>query len=135
MNREIKFRGQRIDTKEWIYGGLIESNFRAWIKSDNDLLINPRLVNPEFADWRCIEVNPETVGQYTGLNDKNGKEIYEGDIVQRKQKVLYNIKYHNNAYCITADIMSTRSKFENLWNLYSDDIEVISNIHRQSRIN
>lgn len=70
--RELKFRGKTLNEGEWIYGMTISHGTIA--RKKNNLYME---VAPD--KWKGID--PETVGQFTGLLDRNGKEIYEGDIL------------------------------------------------------
>lgn len=75
--REILFRGKQIDNGEWVYGNLVKSNGKYFIYYEEpDEMC-------QTGNWLFYKVvDPSTVGQYTGLTDKNGKKIFEGDIVR-----------------------------------------------------
>lgn len=93
--REIKFRGKRIDNGEWVYGSLLLIENLAYVYNGDSC---PSEVNFEY---EFIAVDPATVGQYTGLKDKNGKEIWGGDIIEcigSDNKPIRHLVRYNDEY-------------------------------------
>lgn len=91
--RTIKFRGKSILTDEWFYGDLVHSA---------DTKRTAILVNDKDSYDEC-EVVPETAGQFTGLYDKNGKEIYEGDILKWSKGRLYVVKFWDGMFYASVE--------------------------------
>lgn len=120
--REILFRGKRVDNGEWMEGDLIQSRDKTYIHPKaNSFRVSETGLSKLIV---LREVYPETVGQYTGLTDKNGKKIFEGDIIRSNSERGY-IEYYPNDCAF--DVVDDHGFY---W-LISEmsNIEVIGNIH------
>ena len=121
--RTIKFRGKSILTDEWLYGDLVHSA---------DKKRTAILVNDKDSYDEC-EVDSETIGQFTGLYDANGKRIYEGDIVKWKaDNRLYAVIFKWGMFYASVEVCNQEiyGGFP-LHALAGDekDIEIVGNIY------
>ena len=118
--RKILFRGKRADNSEWEYGDL-------WCNPYGKRVVC--IVSPinDQGTTGGNEVDPETVGQYTGVPDKNGTKIFEGDIVEilTENEEIGVVEYDDGGFQIESDgfIVDFHT------NINGTDLEVIGNIH------
>lgn len=129
----IKFRGKRKDNGEWVYGYYIKnSEGRGFIVHSIyiDLIDNPSTAKPGIT---CFEVVPETVGQCTGLKDKNDKEIYEGDICKVPEKQYEWFKKGKTFEVEWDKGMTGFNPFRN-HSYLENHCEVIGNIHENKEL-
>ena len=123
MNREIKFRGKRKEGSEWLYGLPYKVN------NDYYIQVEGGLNSPDY-----YRVDSNTIGQFTGLLDKNGKEIYEGDLLdcdpspqlpENPIKVGWSNKYAS--FVLNKSGWAYSHYFGEALN--PEDCEIIGNIH------
>lgn len=137
--REIKFRGKRIDNGEWVYGSLIQCDItgkRYILPMGSDANESDKVGHEGCLMLFTFEVIPETVGQFTGLKDKNGKEIYEGDICNCREyecfgKVEWNNEEAGFYFCVVME--GGGFEEEHLYD-YVDELEVIGNIYENPEL-
>lgn len=140
--REIKFRGKSIQTGEWVYGGYVKHQTHT-LAPLYDPTREPKPV-PEyqhlilksgFSDWNMAkplemhEVKEETVGEFTGLRDKNGVEIFEGDIgfFSHSPQDIGAVQW------VDAGLWFVKQD-KTYYNMRSAEFQIIGNIHENSEL-
>lgn len=136
--REILFRGKWTHNGEWFEGYLVRNYLE-----EGDAYI----FCPHGAYYR---VDPDTVGECAGVPDKNGKRIFEGDIVKthyanaKNSEFVEVVVFHNGRFCAEGNLGGTGRSWANLWDgiqhlpqdkcVYMDGVEVIGNIHDNTEL-
>ena len=134
MDRKIEFRGKRLDSGEWLYGDLMHDN------------LGGCYVYPLYAENLYAEnkVDPDTVGEFSGMTDKNGVKVFEGDIVEvfdftsaYASKYRGVVKMYRGSWCVEYEdsifdmVAHPRLFFDDFADRKTD---VIGNIHDNAEL-
>ena len=139
MNDRLKFRG--MNKGKWYYGGYFKhlpytpQPIRDSEVPEKDY--KHLIIQDGFSDWGlprnmiCIEIEPETIGQCTGLRDKNGKLIYEGDIIRQPDGCIGVIVWQGVSYWVESPGSHARDLEHSP---YYESVEVIGNVYENPEL-
>ena len=123
--REILFRGKSLETGEWVEGSLVHRTKFYGDPDDRYFIIYNGEFHCDYYD--VVEVDPKTVGQYTGLCDRNGKKIFEGDVV--KYEIIYDVGCYPYSETKIGMVKYIAGCFAPMYDSERSSFEVIGNIH------
>ena len=112
MKREISFRGKSKSTGEWVFGNLFDKD----TKGRTHIGTTVRM---------CFDIDPETVGQFTGMTDKNELKIFEGDILETEEGIIWVVSWSEKGEWIACDVFY--EDVELLSDIVCDNIRVVGN--------
>lgn len=137
--RDIEFRGVSMLDLKWVYGALVRTDCYKpnWEDLENPIIVNNYRIYCRADDWSNIYHNipviGETVGQYTGLFDKNGQKIYEGDIIKaRHNEDYYTVSWKDNGFHIEDKWGNSLSPKQTAISRFA--CEVVGNIYYNSKL-